>query len=235
MGMMPLTLGQFWQEQADTKGCMGSWIDAFRGCVTVDKFLVTWRWQTTPLVHRYPSPIGRLGHTPCQAPELFSSFPKCYDQRQGLAQTGARSPRGWNQVPIRGVTARECTIRKGAEIWESASSNRQQSSRSPRCWGSRPAAIRWANRHCWAAQPGPAHRSPPAVIPQPAPPSARRATSPIARPIRNAADAPARITVSFDATVGALGLGGLFYAMAADRAFGQDMTKRKGQTCSTRS
>jgi hypothetical protein len=66
-------------------------------------------------------------------------------------------------------------------------------------------------------------------------PSVQRAMSPIARPIPNAADAARHRFYSRKATVAAFGCGGLFHAIAAGRAFGQEKTDGKGQTCSTRS
>lgn len=235
MGVMLLTLGQFGREKADTLSCIPFFIDALGGCDTVDLFLVTWRWQIAPFVHRYPSPVGRLGHTPCQAPDFLRSRTVCYRDGQGFAQNPCCDTRGWNLDAIRGVTPAQATTCKGADTWTFTRSDRRRFSPLLRCWASRPAVTRWANRPFSAELPGVGQPSRPGAILSPGLRLGLRPTSPIARPIRNAADASARPNYSRISTVRTQRPGGLFHAIAAGCVPGQEKTDGKGQTCSTRS
>lgn len=232
---MPLTSGQYAREKADTLSCINLAIDALGGCGTVDVFLVTWRWQITPYVHRYPSPVGRLGHTPCQAPDFLRSNSECYKCGQGFAQNPVSGATGWNPGTLLAVSPFEALTLKGADIWHSTSSHPPAFLRSARSSGFRPAATRSANKPCSAARQGSGLQSRPAVILQPAQLSAARPMSPIARPIRNAADRSARPKPLQISTVRTARPDGLFYAIAAGSLPGQEKTDGKGQTCSTRS
>lgn len=235
MGVMLLTLGQFGREKADTLGCIPFFIDALGGCATFDLFLVTWRWQIAPFVHRYPSPVGRLGHTPCQAPDFLCSRTVCYRDGQGFAQNAPCDTRGWNLNAIRGVTPAQATTCKGADTWTLKRSDRHGFLPLSHFWASRPAATRSANRRCWAGRPVAAQPLQQGAIRSPGRLSGLQPTSPIARPIRNAADASARPNCSRISTVRTQRPGGLFYAIAAGCVPGQEKTDGKGQTCSTRS
>lgn len=232
---MLLTQGQFGREKADTLGCIPFFIDALGGCATVDMFLVTWRWQIAPFVHRYPSPVGRIGHTPCQAPDFFIFESECYCLRQGFAQNVSADSKGWNLNAIRGVTPAQATTCKGADTWTFIRSDRRRFSPLLRCWASRPAVTRWANRPFLAVLPGAGQPSRQGAIRSPGLRLGLRPTSPIVRLIQNAADASARLYHSRNSTVRTSRPGGLFYAIAAGSHPGQEKTDGKGQTCSTRS
>lgn len=232
---MSLTLGQFAREKADTIGCAAFSIDALGGCGTVEMFLVTWRWQIAPFVHRYPSPVGRLGHTPCQGPDFLHSKSVCYSDGQGFAQNASCDRIGWNQDPIRGVTPAQAKTCKGADTWTLTQSNRRPLSPLSRCWASRPAVTLLANRPCLAARLAAAQLLRRGAIRSPGLRLGLRPTLPIARPTRNAADASARPNHSRISTVRTTRPGGLFYAIAAGLHPGQEKTDGKGHTCSTRS
>lgn len=229
---MPLILCGNAREKADRLGCVDVTIDTSFGCGTVDMFLVTWRLQIAPSVHRYPSPVGRLGHTPCQAPDFLRFGSECYRDGQGSAQFPLSGNARWNNavipvvVPLRSITC------KGADTCISTRSNPHSHSPLLRCWDCRPVATRLVNRRFWAARPVPAQPSQRAVMPSPVPQSAARPMSPIARPIRNAADASARPNHSRNSTVRTTRPGGLFYAIAAGSFPGQEKTDGKGLTCS---
>ena len=231
---MSLTLGQFGREKAEAMGCKRSVIDALNGCATVDMFLVTWRWQIAPFVHRYPSPIGRLGCTPYQAPEFFCSRSYRYCSLPEQTARGRISARVRNPGRPVGVGLVEATITEGADT---CSGRSNQFTPLPPSHSSdfRLAETLWANRRSWVARPVLAQPSQQGPIRQPARSSVVRAMSRIARPTRRAADAARPRTDLRNATAVALGCGGLFHAIAAGRASGQEKNDGKGQTCSTRS
>ena len=232
--MMPLTTRQYAREKADTIGCIGSFIDASRGSANVGLFLVTWRRQISPFVHRYPSPVGRLGHTPCQAPDFLYSQSMCYRYGQGFAQNATFGVKGWNKGAIRAVTSLQATTCKGAETWITKRPKWQ--SWPSRCWALRPVATRLVNKHCLAARQVQVQPLQPGATRLPGLPLVARPMSPTAKLIRNAADTSARsIHHSRHSTVRTARPDGLFYAIAAGCVPGQEKTKRKGQTCSTRS
>ena len=234
MGVMSLTQGQFAREKADTLGCVRPAIDALRGFDTVDMFLVKRRWQIAPYVHRYPSPVGRLGQTPCQAPDFLHFGSTCYRVRRGSAQNALICASGWNWSAIRGVTASEAMICKGAEIWESSLLHPNAQSRFAHSWLWQPVATRLANKRFWAAQPAQGRPLSQMATRSPVRLSVQRPMSRIARRTRNAADT--QITHnSRILTAGAPRLGGLFYAIATDLSAGQEKTDGKGLPCSTRS
>lgn len=232
---MSLTLGHFAREKADTLGCMGSVIDALRGSDSVDMFLVKRRWQIAPYVHRYPSPVGRLGHTPCQAPDIFNFRSECYVKRRGFAQFDCACARCWNPRAIHGVSFSQAHTCEGADTWECTYGHQRASSPFAGFSGLRPVATRWANRRFWAALPGPAPLLSSTLTRSPARPLARLQMSPIARRTRNAADAATTQTYSRILTARAMRRSGLFYATATDISVGQEKTDGKGQTCSRRS
>ncbi len=232
---MSLSQRYFAREKADTLGCIGFSVDAPGGCDTVDMFLVTWRRQISPFVHRYPSPVGRLGHTPCQAPDFLYSQSMCYRYGQGFAQNASCDTRGWNRNAIRGVTPSQATTCKGADTWTFIHLDRVRFSQSSRCWASRPAVTRWANRPFLEVQPGAVPLSRRGAIRSPGLRLGLRPTSPTARLTQNAADASARKNHSWISTVRTTRPSGLFYAIAAGSHPGQKKTDGKGQTCSTRS
>ncbi|SHH28909.1 hypothetical protein SAMN05443551_1860 [Marivita hallyeonensis] len=235
MGMKSLTQGQFAREKADTLSCVFSFVDPSHGSDTVDMFLVTRRWQIAPYVHRYPSPVGRLGHTPCQAPDFFRSRSVVSLQRRGSAQIARNRVSGWNHRSIRDVCCAQARTFKGAETWTFENHPFHARSRSARFWRSRPAAKLSASKRSAVASLAQELRRLPMATWRRAQPSGQLQTSPIAKLIRNAADAPAQTAVSHLATVEAPRLGGLFYAIAAALSAGQEKTDGKGHPCSTRS
>lgn len=232
---MLLSQKHFAREKADTLGCIGFSVDAFDGCGSLELFLVTWRWQIAPLVHRYPNLVGRLGHTPCQAPDFLHFKSVCYSGGQSYAQNPSCDTEGWNQGPFRGVTPAQAKTCKGADTWTLIHTNRRPFSPLLRCWASRPAVTRLGNKPCLAARPVVAQLLQRGAIRSPELRSGLRPTSPIARPTRSVADASARPNHSRISTVRPPRPGGLFYAIAAGSFPGQEKTDGKGQTCSTRS
>ena len=232
--MISLTPRQFAREKADTLGCIGNAIDASGGCATVDLFLVKRRWQITPYVHRYPSPVGRLGRSPRQAPDFLFLLSEHCGFGQGPAQNAALRKAGWNRTAYPGVLCSNAATCKGAETWTSPHSKRHGSQRCARSWGWPHAVTRLVNRRSAAVSSGLAFRPQRAAMSQRAQLSAQRAMLPSVRPTRPAADASPN-PYSRISTARAARLGGLFYAIATDLSAGQEKTKRKGHTCSTRS
>lgn len=233
--MKPLMSGVFAREKADTLSCAATFVDAYRGSATVDMFLVTRRWQIAPYVHRYPSPVGRLGHTPCQAPDFFLFNTGCYAKRRAFAQFAGNCVTRWKSRATGALSSSWANTFEGAETCNTLSGHRRVPSRRAGFSPLRPVATRWANRRFWAGRPGQARLLSRTAIRSRALPSEQPPISPIAKPTRNAADAAARTTTLLIATVRATCPGGLFHAIAAGSLPGQEKTDGKGQTCSTRS
>ncbi len=184
----------FWREKAD---CARPEASGFSGCgsrVSVGmspKGSHPVRRDCVPSYHRYPSPAGRFSPSPNWPPGFFPAAPQI-PVRLGLETAYSRNIRvfRWNSAERPSVNA---SYRKNLSQREHIQCAILQKSLPFLPLPALPlVATRWANRPSSAAPWARAPQLRSMAMSRPAPWSARRATSPIAGPIRNAADLTSR-------------------------------------------
>lgn len=194
------------------------------------------QWTETHSLIRYPSPYGRSCTLRCRPP-FFRPLAQDLHHRRGLAQWIAPGGIGFDLAS--GMTLSRVIIKeKQTRGFNRCTSNPNSYYASRPCLALRPAAIPSASRPLSELARGPVRLPLSAAVSPRAPLSARRATSPIARASRTAANTVSRaLTGAADQieTTGAPARAGGFFVVTSARPVARPRNERGDEICSRRS